>query len=1034
MVVDRAARARTLGVLAGLIAASVAGAATFDLHLRPYCKPGTFCGHASATAHQAFMCEAVQEMNLIWEPTGFSFRPTLFPIDSTSPSNASGLPAGKTKYYQVEGCAGGDDDDVVRKHWKDNVAEKNTAAITMMLTPNWNTCCSGIPRTIKKLDEHYGMFCDALPNRGVFGLGSLWAHEMGHHWSLAHTHGTCADTADGEDPTADADAWLLKACSTFKTPDGAVELCGNDAQCAALGLGTCVADQMPLVEDTPADRCGFEACGRRCQGDTTVKCTTNAGCPAGKGPCICTKSGLDENFAGDLLDGHTWIATNGQERDMTPVTTGIDTGSPHPTWCPAEVKERAGGVTSAQNTNPPQEVTVRNVMSYHPAACGGPYVRNGVRREAFTADQLALVAACRSQIYPRDPAHLPDVCAAGGGDADHDGICGQDDNCPAHRNTCQTNADGDPEGDACDLCPQDPTPTGDLDDDGIGDVCDEDRDGDGCLNAEDDHPDAGEIANGVKLFVGCGIDTEPIYVSEGLDPDTDGLPSCMDPDDDNDGFCDAPAPSCTQVGDACPETPGQVCLVPGGGEPCPPIWLACLGTGCEEFFLKLSQLVNPDPTTDVILDRLAMAGRSIFAAAPAGLTASEAAGSIASLVGNGPVALARAAVPFGQLRAELWRRDPAGDRLVALVGEFDAADVRLGTLGRGALIRLTPSSGRVGGDTLDLETTWAIGTRTDEARDRDGDGTPDVRDDCVTAADPDQVDADADGFGNACDADLDGDGTVADPDVARVRACEGANLTAVLPILEPPSYEGEPLGVGLGPELDPLDVALADACRSADLDGDRVVDGKDTERAVGLLGTAPGPSAVTRGGGQSGPPPAPPACARGAVIDEAKVAFTRKRFKLKGELALPFPFEPPLDPATTGLELTVRDATGRAILEATIPGGAHDRRTRAGWRPMRGGAEYANRDGLAGIHVVRLVWKDRKAPGTVRVVASGRAAGLALGDPPALPLVWQLSLDPVAPATRQCGETEFQVWPTAPGCGVKKSGTVLCGAGRRRLR
>src|SRR5262249_39748195 len=46
------------------------------------------------------------------------------------------------------------------------------------------------------------------------------------------------------------------------------------------------------------------------------------------------------------------------------------------------------------------------------------------------------------------------------------------------------------------------------------------------------------------------------------------------------------------------------------------------------------------------------------------------------------------------------------------------------------------------------------------ADDADGDGVPDLADNCAAAANPDQADHDQDGAGDACDLDDDGDGVV----------------------------------------------------------------------------------------------------------------------------------------------------------------------------------------------------------------------------------------------------------------------------------
>jgi hypothetical protein len=57
-------------------------------------------------------------------------------------------------------------------------------------------------------------------------------------------------------------------------------------------------------------------------------------------------------------------------------------------------------------------------------------------------------------------------------DTDRDGIPDDRDNCPTIANTDQANEDGDPFGDACDLCPQISDDGADSDGDHIGDACD----------------------------------------------------------------------------------------------------------------------------------------------------------------------------------------------------------------------------------------------------------------------------------------------------------------------------------------------------------------------------------------------------------------------------------------------------------------------------------------------------------------------------------------------------------------------------------
>jgi uncharacterized protein (TIGR03790 family) len=128
--------------------------------------------------------------------------------------------------------------------------------------------------------------------------------------------------------------------------------------------------------------------------------------------------------------------------------------------------------------------------------------------------------------------------------------------------------------------------------------------------------------------------------------------------------------------------------------------------------------------------------------------------------------------------------------------------------------------------------------------DRDGDGIPDERDDCLWMPDPDQRDTDGDGFGNLCDPDLDGNGVV----------------------------EG---GEGAASDLARLERAMRTGLYvpDPDLDGDGRIDARDMGIAQLYLHLPPGPSGRSTGvppgpsGRSTGVPPGPSGRSSGAAAE-----------------------------------------------------------------------------------------------------------------------------------------------------------------------
>lgn len=132
--------------------------------------------------------------------------------------------------------------------------------------------------------------------------------------------------------------------------------------------------------------------------------------------------------------------------------------------------------------------------------------------------------------------------------------------------------------------------------------------------------------------------------------------------------------------------------------------------------------------------------------------------------------------------------------------------------------------------------------------------------------------------------------------------------------------------------------------------------------------------------------------------------------RVKGEMTVPFPFAPALDPVANGMRLRITDTAGR-ILDASIPPGS-------GWEVNGAGTawRYRNCSGLYGIDSVSLKHVSR-TPGRLRIAVKGKR-----GSYPIVPANLPLAVTVVLDTTGQCGDA------VAADCALSGSGkTLRCG-------
>lgn len=288
-----------------------------------------------------------------------------------------------------------------------------------------------------------------------------------------------------------------------------------------------------------------------------------------------------------------------------------------------------------------------------------------------------------------------------GTDSDADGVGNTLDNCPSDSNADQLDADGD----------------------GLGDVCDDDRDGDGYQNHQDTFPDnANEWSDSDGDGVGDNSDVFPNNSSEWSDGDGDGIGDNSDncpasfnatqADQDGDGYGDVCDTDIDGDGvhnstDAFPNNPNE--------------WLDSDGDGVGDN----SDLYPSDPYEHSDSDGDGVGDNAdVFPN-----DASESGDADCDGVGD---------------NGDVYPNDPS-----------ESAD----------------SDGDGIGDNAD-----AFPNNAAETQDTDADGVGDNSDNCPETANNNQADVDADGIGNVCDPDRDGDGIMNENDAFPSDAAEWSDF------------------------------------------------------------------------------------------------------------------------------------------------------------------------------------------------------------------------------------------------------------------